>query len=450
MKKALSLLSISGLMTVILSSIAYAAPTIWDQVFSPFAGLPAAYGRYSFFIDGILAFIIFYGLVQFSLGKSLGGDAKGGKTIIVGISLVLSIGLAVWEKTSGFRLANFGWIAMIIFVGFITFIIYKGMIGFGIHKTTAIAAAYATFFFVTTFYGIAQRIEAQVPVLSGLMSIFFYIVLIWLFFKVGGAATSMFTQGKDPFPSSQQVASGAGTAGGWIKRFVGRGKKPETPKTPEEEAAAKLAAAAAKSATKKEAAKEEAAIEEVKEKVEEVKKKEFDEASLIKQAHENIIAVRKSMETNKNIGGASGFLNMFTDDARKITEAVANAQAARVIAKTTVGRAKKIIKLTKEHEIEATDDEKSALTKAKEVKAILYTTIKQGRTVRKLLEKEKSFGQRDKDEVIQTIKEMEDNYKIIYGHIQAIVDAEKRVIAEIEKKEAEVKKGAAKAEAASK
>jgi len=70
--------------------------------------------------------IIFTGLAQFVFSKRFSG--QGGKAISIGIAITLSIGMSVFSATTGFRLANFGPVAVgiiVILVGMLVFCFIK-------------------------------------------------------------------------------------------------------------------------------------------------------------------------------------------------------------------------------------------------------------------------------------------------------------------------------------
>jgi len=205
---------------ILLSNIVY-AQTFWDSLLIPFEGFPRAYARAGHFIDGIIAFVIFYGLISFTLGKAMkvGYGGKKPTMLFVGISLVLSVGLALYEHQTGFSLASFGFIAMLIIVAFIVFVIYQGLVATeAVHKTTAAALSYAAFFLVSASYGIIGEISKKFgPSWAGVLTLLFGIILFSLCLKGLGGLNRLFKEGKGPE---------IGGPGSWFRKIF-PGKPPE-------------------------------------------------------------------------------------------------------------------------------------------------------------------------------------------------------------------------------
>src|SRR3989344_9068863 len=61
------------------------------------------YTEYSFFIDFIIFLLIFLGLTQAIFGTHF---KSGSKPLSLGIALMLSFGLTLWESHSGFTLLD--------------------------------------------------------------------------------------------------------------------------------------------------------------------------------------------------------------------------------------------------------------------------------------------------------------------------------------------------------
>jgi len=99
-----------------------------NQILEPFRGIDiaATYKDYYLFIDFIIYLVIFTGLAQFVFSKKF--SDRGGKAISIGIAITLSFGMSVFSATTGFRLANFGPVAVgiiVILVGMLIFSLIK-------------------------------------------------------------------------------------------------------------------------------------------------------------------------------------------------------------------------------------------------------------------------------------------------------------------------------------
>jgi len=105
---------------------------------------------------------------------------------------------------------------MLLFVGFISFVIYKGLEGFGIHKDTAIAFSYATFFMVISTFGILGKIEEESSSAAGFMTLGMFLCAFWIALKFGGRFTNALN------PSGEGASLGAPSEEEGTSGFIGR------------------------------------------------------------------------------------------------------------------------------------------------------------------------------------------------------------------------------------
>ena len=96
-----------------------------NQILEPFREIDIAstYQQNYLFIDFVIYMLIFVGLSKFVFSKRFSGN--GGKAILVGVGLILSLSMSVFSYTTGFSIGSFGPIAAIILM------LLVGMLLFG-------------------------------------------------------------------------------------------------------------------------------------------------------------------------------------------------------------------------------------------------------------------------------------------------------------------------------
>ncbi len=127
-----------------------ASATLLDDLFGPFSGVDfgAAYARYSLFIDGILYFLIFFGLSKFVFKDKFG---KGANPLIIGVSLSLSFAAAYFgSQVLNFRLGMLGPYALIIVFLFMFYTVFAVLKNLGASKFLAFSVAFLLLWYLVT------------------------------------------------------------------------------------------------------------------------------------------------------------------------------------------------------------------------------------------------------------------------------------------------------------
>lgn len=103
------------------------AQSVFDDVLGALAGdrfdIKETYDKYGGFIDFFIYVIIFVGISQFALVKHFKGP--GGKAVIIGVAIALSLGAAYWGSANNFRLIKLGVLAVGIVTIILIYALYK-------------------------------------------------------------------------------------------------------------------------------------------------------------------------------------------------------------------------------------------------------------------------------------------------------------------------------------
>ena len=158
----------------------------FEEILKPFEHLDIAslYSHYSFIIDAVISFLIFFGIAQVTIGKRFEG--KGGRAITIGIGLVLTGGFLLMEKTLNFSLRSFGPLAAVIILLLVGFVLFTLLLSLGFNHTNSICLAYIIDYLSlrlvspTIFDWIAQR----APFINGILGLGFLIALFKLIFSL--------------------------------------------------------------------------------------------------------------------------------------------------------------------------------------------------------------------------------------------------------------------------
>jgi hypothetical protein len=103
------------------------------------------YNQWGTYVDFILFMFLFIPLAQVSLGKHFTG--RPGKMVAVTVGLMLSLGLAVMERTMKFNLRSFGPVAALLAMAGVGLVIFITLKHLGVHAVTAAAIAYIMMYF---------------------------------------------------------------------------------------------------------------------------------------------------------------------------------------------------------------------------------------------------------------------------------------------------------------
>jgi len=167
-----------GIAAVFLLAVNIVHAQALDILLEPLSRFDIAslYQSYGFVIDCMLYFLLLVGAAQAGLSKMFEG--RGGKAIIIGVGLALSISICYWEAQSGFRLANLWPLALIIV--FVTFGIafYNMLKGAPCSRGVGLLAFAFLFFF---FQSLAPSLEGWFSANPNE-----YVRLIWSLLQVAG------------------------------------------------------------------------------------------------------------------------------------------------------------------------------------------------------------------------------------------------------------------------
>jgi len=217
-------LIIAAFVTVfIFSSLAisvYAQSTgMLDSLLSPLGRLENVYAKFGQMIDAIIYFIIFFGLAQYTLGQRFGySSSKGGKAIVVGIALVLSLGLAIFEKSAGFNITSFGSAAALILIALMGFALWEALKEFqipclGTPGTSALVYILMYSSVQATVPNIMTFMMVRIPIIAGLLSAVFILAVIVLIVLIIRCASGFFGGGSASTPPPPGNNGGGGNGG---------------------------------------------------------------------------------------------------------------------------------------------------------------------------------------------------------------------------------------------
>ncbi|MFO8016682.1 MAG: hypothetical protein R6U32_06255 [Candidatus Woesearchaeota archaeon] len=129
-----------------LSTAVYAQANPFDLILGSVERVASLYGTYYYAIDALLYAVILIGVAQFALSQQFEG--RGGKAVIIGMGIALSVGAAVFERQTGFKLvAGLGPIAVILTLILFIYFFYRLFSTLGANGRLIGMAMYALGFF---------------------------------------------------------------------------------------------------------------------------------------------------------------------------------------------------------------------------------------------------------------------------------------------------------------
>jgi len=142
------------------------------------------YNNYSFIIDAVIAFLIFFGVAKVTLGKRFEG--RGGRAIIIGIGLALSMGFLLMEKSLNFSLRSFGPLAVGIILLLVGFVLYGLLLSLGFNHTNSLCLAYIIDYLSLRLVApnIFDWIANTAPFINGILGLGFLMALFKLIFSL--------------------------------------------------------------------------------------------------------------------------------------------------------------------------------------------------------------------------------------------------------------------------
>ncbi|MFH0900554.1 MAG: hypothetical protein V2A73_07985 [Pseudomonadota bacterium] len=109
------------------------------------ASIDEIYDQWGTWIDFTLFLFLFIPLTQLALGRHFVG--RSGKILAVAVGLILSLGLAVMERTMHFNLRSFGPVAALLAMAAVGMLIFLTLKHLGVHAVTAAALSYILMYF---------------------------------------------------------------------------------------------------------------------------------------------------------------------------------------------------------------------------------------------------------------------------------------------------------------
>ncbi|MBI2109541.1 hypothetical protein HYT58_00005 [Candidatus Woesearchaeota archaeon] len=108
------------------------------------------YQEYGAIIDGVIFLLVFIGAGIAAFGERFKG---GSRNIYVGLGILFTFALMLWEKRNSFYLLNeFGPIAFIIFMTVVLVVVFNFFKSAGATGVYAVAIVYIVFFFAFGYY----------------------------------------------------------------------------------------------------------------------------------------------------------------------------------------------------------------------------------------------------------------------------------------------------------
>ena len=161
-------------------NIVCARENIFEQILEPVRGfnLEELYSNYGHFIDFAVYLFIFVTIARIALAKRF--EAKEANILAGALGVVLSISLALTERTMGFNLRSFGPIAALIIILFVGFILYTVIHHIGGGKAGSGAIAFVIVYFLIRAVSptLFSWLEQKAPFIHGVLGIA-VIIAIW-------------------------------------------------------------------------------------------------------------------------------------------------------------------------------------------------------------------------------------------------------------------------------
>lgn len=190
------LLWLVGLLFIPAANAASGLASTFQPVIEMFGagGLATIYAGAEPFWDSVFALIIFIGIAQFAFKD------KFGKALPVIIGIILGVGFGVFEFQTGFRLSEFGPIAVLILFGFVVFFLFTLVNNFIQNKLIAFLLALTVVWYFLP-QSVVQWLVSKGSIftwIQALVSIGTVVLIITLFitiFKFAGGGTGFGSSG---------------------------------------------------------------------------------------------------------------------------------------------------------------------------------------------------------------------------------------------------------------
>lgn len=168
-------------------------PLYLEDLLKPFEYLDIShlYSRYSQVIDFTIAFLVFLGVTKVTLSKRYEG--RGGDAICIGISIALSIGFIVMERSLGFSLRSFGGVGASIFIVIVGLVLFGLFRSVGLHSTNSFCLSYVIIYLSirAVVPNIFDFIARTIPFINGILGLIFL-------FSLGKLLYSLYRGMRDP------------------------------------------------------------------------------------------------------------------------------------------------------------------------------------------------------------------------------------------------------------
>lgn len=182
-----------------LAASAQQAPNFWEAIFQPFGSrLEQVYDRFGPFIDAVIYLIIFLGLTQATLGRIFESRGRGGKTVIIGIGIVLALSLALWEREAGFNIKSFGPVAALILISLMGYAVWTAIKSLeieGVDTFTTTAIAYLLVYnsMAAIVPNIIEWINKHMPIVGAILALLTAVFTIAILIKIIRWIISLFS-----------------------------------------------------------------------------------------------------------------------------------------------------------------------------------------------------------------------------------------------------------------
>jgi hypothetical protein len=176
----------------------------FNSYFSPFTvHIADMYMHFQPWIDGIIAFAIFFSISMWVYGKVYKGahdkPSKEAKVIAIAIGAALTFGFIAFEQQSGFSFASpsMQGIMGIIFLCVLGFLLREGFVAMGAGKGCALSYAFVIIFslFLMPFSPLYSLMVDEFALLASILGIAFLVALGATIGCVGKTLKSMFSDG---------------------------------------------------------------------------------------------------------------------------------------------------------------------------------------------------------------------------------------------------------------
>jgi len=184
-KRQFELGSLLVFLFLALATAVYAQQDPFEFMFSGIERIAGLYGTYYYAIDCILYAVILIGAAQFALSQQFQGS--GGRAVIIGMGIALSLGAAFFERQTGFKLVSgLGPIAVIVVLILFCFLFYRLFTALGANSRLVMMGMFslAIFYVNAQFPIIGDWMTSRGGSLAFVWSILYAFAIIFMFWVI--------------------------------------------------------------------------------------------------------------------------------------------------------------------------------------------------------------------------------------------------------------------------